>query len=326
MKRKELFLMLVPCLLFAGVALWQRARESNFPPDDGNFHLIIEKIEMRPISAKDVADGYDTKVVATLNHSGPEPTWWGKQSGTFADSENKARLFYEDKTLKRAVKLPPDYKQEVTVFYWRPGWNNDTKRYEAIFLLKLSKLPPRPEKTVLRAPVAIENSNVWPHQDLSAAAPMVFTVREAKQIVEMPNVSRNPLLRVLKAKITKPNLAQQKTNGGYDTELDIDLQDLGPNDVTSSASGGNSIVDENDKPIPKDGGYSSGNRGIGSRPVLHFETNLSAIPKSQRHVFVKMKFSRGDRWPLIVRVPLRRNGQDLKGIVRAVPQAMQPTP
>ena len=326
MKRKELFLMLIPCLIFAGVALWQRAREANLPPDDGFFHLIIEKIEMRPIAAKDVADGYDTQVVATLNHSGPTPDWWGKQSGNYGSSDTKARLFYEDKNLKRAVRLPPDFTAEPNIFYWRPSWKTDTKRYEARFFLQLSKLPPRAEKTVLRAPLIIENSDIWPHQDLSKAAPLVFTVREAKQVVKTPNVARDPLLRLIKAEIIKPTAAQQKASGGFDTEINVHLQDLGPNDATASASGGDSIVDENDTPIANNGGYSSGSRGSGRRPVLHFECSLSRIAKSQRHVFVKMKFSRGDRWPLIVRVPIRQNGKDLKGRVQATAQPMKPTP
>lgn len=327
MKRRELLWMLLPCLLFAGVGLWMRAREAKLPPADGRLGLIIEKIETRPIKAKDAASGYDTEVVAILNYKGPKPDWWGKQSGNYGSSDHKMRLFYEMNGKKKRVKLPPDFKSEPEIFYWRPGWKSESERYEARFFLQLSKLPPRPEKTILRGPIAIEDSSTSPSTMLTPKVPLVFTVRGPKQILKAPIVSRDPLLRIIKAEVKKPTAAEQKTNGGYDTEVRMQLLDLKPNDPGGATHGGDEIVDEKGNPITGRIGWVTSSGAEASeahRPILRFSCRLAILPRSQRNVFVNMKFAQGDRWPLIVRVPLRVNSKDVKGVVQAVPMQAVP--
>lgn len=304
-----------------------RAREAKLPPDDGRLGLVIEKIETRPIKAKDAASGYDTEVVAILNYKGPKPDWWGKQSGNYGSSGHQMRLFYEMNGKKKVAKLPPDFKNEPEVFYWRPGWRNESGHYEARFFLQLSKLPPRAEKTVLRGPIAIEDSSTSPSTILTPQVPLVFTVRQPKQVVKLASVSRDPLLRILKAEVKKPTAVEQKTNGGYDTEVRISLLDLKPNDPGGATHGGDEIVDEKGNPINSKIGWGSSSGTEASdaqRPILRFACRLARIPRSQRHVFVKMKFAQGDRWPLIVRVPLRVNGKDIKGAVQAKPESTLP--
>lgn len=307
MRRKELFWMLIPCLLFAGVALFFRQREAHMPPDDGRFHLVIEKIEMPPISAKDAADGYDTEVNVTLNYRGPKPDWWGQQDGAWGDEDSKARLFYEAQGKPKPVKMPPHFKENPDIFYWRPSWNKDTERYKARFFLKLSPLPVRSEKTVLRAPIIIE-TQTYPHVDLSKAAPLIFTVRGPKETIKKPAVSTNPQLRVIKAEVLKQN-------GGFDTEVNVHLQDLSAADVKNSALGGYNFVDEKGQHISNSGSSAFGSRGDSHRPIVYLQCQRAKMPKTQRHIYVEMKYSINDRWPLEIRVPIRENGKDLKGVI-----------
>ncbi len=327
MKRKELFWMLVPCLLFAGVAFWMRAREARMP-SDGKFHLVIEKIETPPISAKDAADGYDTEVAVTLNFIGPKPAWWSQQSGGFGSSDQRECLFYEaegsPKGKGKPAKIAPDFKNNPTIFYWRPSWNKSTSRYDVRFFLPLSKLPSRREQTVLRFPIAIEDGSVYPHKNLCEPVPLIFTVRQPKQIVKPADAPRNPLLEIVTAEVIKPTAAQQKTNGGYDTEVELQLQYLGSKDDTGAATGSDSVIDENGNPIIGGPGWrtSSGQSGNDQdHPILKYQLRLTTIPQTQRNVFVRLKYSRGDHWPLTVRVPLRENGTDLSGIVKAKPES-----
>jgi hypothetical protein len=326
MKRRELFWMLIPCLLFAGMALWMGAREAKLPPDDGRIGLVIEKVETRPIHAKEAADGYDTEVAVILNYKGPKPSWWGKQSGNYGGSEHNARLFYEANGKTKAAKLPPHFKDAPPIFYWRPGWKSDTERYEARYFLKLSALPPRPEKTVLRSKIAVEDSALSPHVVLSQSVPLVFTVRGPNQIVKPAQVSRDPMLRIIKTEIKKPTAAEQKTNGGYDTEVQVSLLDLKPNDPGGSTHGGDEVVDEKGNPIRGGKGWSTSSGTTAAdplRPILKFGCTLKAYPRSQRNIFVKMKYSQGDRWPLIVKVPLRLKGKDVKGKVHAKQESFE---
>lgn len=334
MKRREILLMLLPCAFFALAALWMRVRETRNASLDRNgpFRLVIEKIETRPISAKDAASGYDTEVAIVLNHSGQEPKWWGKQNGNFGTGGSSSsdpinvHLFYETAGKRRLVKMPPDFKYEAELFYWRPGWKSDEKRYEARFFLKLAELPIRAEKTVLRGKVAIEDGSMSPHRKLCAPISFSFTVRQANQAIKKPLVSRDPGLTVRRIEIKKFSAAEQKTNGGYDTELNVYTFDH-VNKGSGDSSGGDKLLDEHGKEITNRPGWSM-SHGVRSeaerRSVLNYQFRLKSIPRSEKNVNLKTNYSRADRWPLQIRIPLRRNGKDLSGNVQALPDTGKP--
>lgn len=351
MKRRELLWMLIPCLLFAGVALWLRPQEKQTEArnsalealqarQNGPFELIIEKVQKRPIPAQDAFDGYDTYVTATLGHKGKKPAWWGKISGNYTDNTGPAHLF--------RVRNDKAAQMKDDVYYWRPGFLQKTDKYEARFLLKLRQIPRTDDKIVLRANVAVEDAG-WPGKAISPIVPLNFVVRKPRQIISMPAVSRDPQVTIRKIEIRKLGAATQKAIGGGYAEVQVHLLDRG-NDGSNTTNnsiglytskqiiiyGGaagttnNSIglytpklVDDKGRVISPDNSLNSHisiREGPGRQLLLVYKLRLKAVSPKERTVIYESKVSCGRRWPLSFRVPLRRNGRDLTGIVTALPE------
>jgi len=343
MKRRELFWMLVPCLVFAGAALWLRPREAAREAADETqrqadearlrepFRLVAEKIERRPVSAKDAADGYDTKVVVTLGHKGVAPPWWDKGVSAISDYwtgwGNSGLLFYESggkgAGKSRPVASPFDSRYRLGALYMRAARNSKTNKYEAFFLVTLRTLPPTREKIVLRTPVAIEDysgssNSRW--KQLTSPVPVVCTVRGPRETIKAPAVSRDAQVDVTDVEIMKPSPAEQKTNGGFDTELQIHLLDK---KSASQGSGGawdgdmwgsDKFLNGQEKEIlPYVYGESRIQEDAPNRRTLIYQLRLNAVARRVRDITSKSTFTRSDRWPLELRIPLRRNGKDVEG-------------
>ncbi|HEY0076208.1 MAG TPA: hypothetical protein VGB77_19050 [Abditibacteriaceae bacterium] len=333
MKRRELLWMLLPCLLFAGIALWLRPQEKRTAARDsalealqarqnGPFELIIEKVEKRLIPAQDAFDGYDTYVIATLGHKGKTPAWWGKISGDYTHNTGSAHLFRVQNN--KATQMRDD------VYYWRPSFLQKTNKYEARFLLKLRQIPRTDDKIVLRANVAIEDAR-WPGKAISPIVPLNFVVRQPRQIISMPAVSRDPQVTIRKIEIKKLNPARQNAISSEYAEVQVHLLDMG-NDGSNATNNSISVytpklVDDKGRVISPDKSWNSHistKEGPGRQRILVYKLRLKAFSPKERTVIYESKVSCGRRWPLSFRVPLRRNGQDLSGIVTALPERSSP--
>jgi hypothetical protein len=329
MKRRELLWMLLPCLLFAGIALWLRPQEKRTAErhsalealqarQNGPFELIIEKVEKRLIPAQDAFDGYDTQVVATLSHKGKKPAWWGTISSNYADNTGPAHLFRVQNDKARQTR--------GDVLYWRPGFLQKTNKYEARFLLKLRQIPRTDDKIVLRANVAIEDASLPVNKAISPIVPLNFVARKPRQIISMPAVSRDPQVTIRKIEIKKLSAATQKAIGGKDTEVQVHVFDAGADaDNTNNNIGlyTPELVDDKGRVISPDKSWNSNistKEGSGAERILVYELRLKSVSPKKRNVIYESKVSCGRRWPLSFRVPLRRKGRDLSGIVTALPE------
>ncbi len=76
MKRKELFWMLVPCLLMLGAGVY-------FSRDDIHpMRVAFDKVQLLPLTPRDIADGYDARVLVRTYVKGIPHSWWRKRSWT----------------------------------------------------------------------------------------------------------------------------------------------------------------------------------------------------------------------------------------------------
>jgi hypothetical protein len=258
-------------------------------------------------------------VIATLGHKGKKPAWWGKISGNYTDNTGPAHLF--------RVRNDKATQMRDDVYYWRPSFLQETDKYEARFLLKLRQIPRTDDKVVLRANVAIEDAR-WPGKAISPIVPLNFVVRKPRQIISMPAVSRDPQVTIRKIEIRKLNPTTQKAISGEYAEVQVHLLDMG-NDGSNTTN--NSIglytpklVDDKGRVISPDKSWNnhiSTKEGPGRQRILVYRLRLKAVSPKERNVIYESKVSCGRRWPLSFRVPLRRNGRDVTGIVAALPQS-----
>src|SRR5688572_20945488 len=71
MKRRELFWMLVPCLLLIVAGVWLRGREKDVKPKRTDFRVELEEVKLIPPTPREVALDYDTVVLAKARMQGP---------------------------------------------------------------------------------------------------------------------------------------------------------------------------------------------------------------------------------------------------------------
>src|SRR5215216_1704565 len=67
MKRREIAWMLLPCLLLAGVGWYFTKRNAR---TTGEFRVVVDKTSIEPITPREAADDFDTKVVIQAHSEG----------------------------------------------------------------------------------------------------------------------------------------------------------------------------------------------------------------------------------------------------------------
>lgn len=197
MKRKELFWMIVPCLLLVGLGWFMHGKKQHsiettrtvfWTPKP--FRLVVEKVKIEPVTPLQAFQGYDTKIKVTLNHSGATPPWWGNMSNDAGTSQPAAQLVFDDRRHQSPIKLTPNIKNAPKLYLLRPALNSEHNRYVANFLVNLSNVPQHSGTVKIRAYLAPENFRGMPF------CPPVFfqfTVRNKNQVIRPPHIEKSGL-------------------------------------------------------------------------------------------------------------------------------------
>lgn len=342
MKRKELFWMLIPCLLFAGAAWWLRPREAQWERQEQlrqaqlnkPLQLVVEKVERRAITPGQAQEGYDTQIIVTLNHKGKKPAWWGKISSCgesgWTGAGNAGILFYESKNQRRPVFIDSNSQYKMSAFYQRPVFNAKTDKYEAQFLMTLRHLPISKDKIVFRSPVAIEDCRPSPAKQLTPAVKVNYIIRQPYQKITMPKLSHNPQATVKSIEIKKLTLTEQQANGGIDTEIHLFIQGKVAASGIPSLNGDEFLNGKGKRVSPyvyvtgfisavPNIGPTMANKPKSSKPSLQDEWiiqwKFQQMPAREKDVTLKMEYRHGDAWPMEIRIPMRRNGKDIQGLL-----------
>ncbi len=330
MKRRELFWMLLPCLGLALFAIVLRNRPgATLIIGGAPFQMVVESVRREPVTAYEVSQGYDSSLKIVIGHKSDEPLWWGQQSGGFGSSGG-ARVLFEHEGKLRPIKLPPNFKAEPQVFYWRPTWNNEKKHYVARILTHLSDVPARPGRVVVQANLAIQSNMSTP-----ISAPLWFShvVRNAGENIKAPVVSRETGLIIEKVEIGPVPPVEAKSgvsiSPGADTRIRIVLL-RARKENSGSAMGSADIIDEKGHNWNMNSGSSGGSEEASAdsdplrkrREFLTYECDLKQIPLSSGRVWLKTKYSSNNAWPLQIKIPLR----DAQGRTLYTTSALQPAP
>ena len=141
----EKLLLLVPSLLLAFVALYFQLVYRKPAPDDNKIKLVITKNERIPVTSREAALGYDTKIVATFQARNVEqlPAGWRYLAGLLDLEE----IVLASDTKKTWMATTNFYKPQVItqancVVYvrYQPILNQDPYEQKATFLLNLSSI------------------------------------------------------------------------------------------------------------------------------------------------------------------------------------------
>lgn len=318
MKRKELFWMLVPCLILLVLAFVWRGRPGATLLINQPFAVVVEKVEKETLKPNEVADGWDTKLKITLRHQGLTPKWWGKpveDSGSFEG----VRFYYEDKGKQSAVKLSGHKNPFGNYLLWKPVWNEESGRYEARLLLPLAKVAPHPGSVKVQARLDFQKNNA----PLCPPARLQYTARRPGEVVQVPQVSKNSHLRIEQTIIGDVPPSSAKTQSfPVDTRITWKVRYFDTGEKTTYMLGVQpELYDE--KGNLYDSTRYGGARGVDkTNPISSAEADfdLKSIPRSAGVLTLRGKIGIGSYWPLEIAVPVR----DKQGRILKTPQALAP--
>lgn len=319
MKRKELFWMLAPCAFLVLMALWLRGRPGATLLLNEPFSVLVEKVEKEALNAREVSDGWDTKLKITLTHKGPTPQWWGQPVDDSGFNDG-VRLFYDHKGKQSAVKAQqPTNLYSEDFLLWRPVWDQENQRYIARLLLPLAKVPLRPGSVKVQARIVFEKNNT----PLCPPGRLETIVRRPGEVVRVPTISKDSHLGIEKFIIEDVPPAQLKAEGyTADTRIEwkVRYYDTGEN-TTYSAGVEVQLYDAHGATYSPN--YAGGEGGLSpqqSTTSAVADFDVKSIPRSAGALTLRGHIGIGSYWPLKVEIPIR----DSLGRVLKTPQTPAP--
>ena len=322
MKRKELFLMLVPCLLLI-VGGWYFSRRNPSTHDNynsGPFRTVATKIEVLPASAREVSEGFDRKVEATVTNAGVPVLPLGAQllptPGTSFSGPQNVQLFQGDSP--QPLQVPPGSLRKLGIH------GNEQK---SVVRLNLSKIPVGKGDLVLKMQSQIDSGYAISIKGKKRYVPLrsqpadiSVVVRRADEKVTAPLVSRvNPFI-VERAELedaTHHSFPQDPYMYG-DVILTLHrapLPQMGDKKPVM-AFYDTYLEDESGKKyrfLRRNKKYDSFNpafieNDITGRSKNTFDLRLSQIPPKAGQLTFKTKISVDNCWPREISVLLRNRG------------------
>ena len=299
MKRKELFLMFVPCLLLLGAgAYFSRHGAQNAD----TFSVTLDEVKVLPLTPYDIAKGHDAKVlVKTKMHGVPHELPGSVGSTTIFE------LHKELVSLKtnRIIEIP-----NGTMGIGSISHTNQDGQHETTLLISLKNVAPTAQPIALRvfAKARLVEAGINPEKILQSSATnaQLVTIRPA-------NVTAPPFNKYRPFEIIGCRTSWQAVTGGQICELHIitkrseaPINGEGRSEVNWS---GQLWGDGNNLNMDGSMGYGYDEKTQITEIVPSVRSIV--ISKNLRTVVLKGALSLNDCWPLPIEIVLRENGKNI---------------
>lgn len=298
-KARELGLMLLPVFVLIGVGLWiQRVPSWRNPlmAHFGPYRIVIDEAKSVPVTPRDVAMGWDTKVVVRAHYEGRLPT---NVTNMDRVSSFSADLFARNSSGEQRLN-PRLIHQTVMSSPATDGTIGEVR-------LKLSQLPADGSELIVRGSPRHEwfaPKSRWKKKLGYTSPTFAVVVRRAGTSTVIPHVSRVSPLKFHSAKIEPISVAGL---GGIDmgiTVLILHLKVLKREDIHIARFEDTYLIDAHGKRYTvhqtvMGDGYQS---GLIRRD---FWIALKAIPRSVDPIHLRASVSVNDCWPLKISVLVR---------------------
>jgi hypothetical protein len=317
MKRKELLWMIIPCLLL-GTLYFVRYRIN--PPF--SLRAVYDGMTEVPLTPREVAEGYDTKIALILQSKGEASPPFGTTFLSSRAESNTVELVYGSPL--RAVP------QAASPFYWKrvyasgPSINRDKNALH--IALKLSNVPARYNPLFLK--VQCYTKEFFQERDsftfqMINSPPITVTVliRAAGERIRPPHVSRDPEMSLKQVLLDAKSFStpfKGYTLSKNDVRLEVmfrphvkDERDTTSFTYLKCLSG--EILDEQGnvcRTISAEDLIAVGSFGALGEiwdATLSFHLPLSSIPSNRGQLTFRGRFCADQRWPLTLSVVVREN-------------------
>ncbi len=323
MKRKELFWMLLPCLLV--VPLWI-ARQKRNPPF--TLHAVYTGIQNLPVTATDVAEGFDTKIALNLRAVGEASPPYGTQyQFAIVNTEHcNVRLVYGS---------PP---KELPYRFWQqysPAPTLDRDKIQMQVMMKLGKIPAHYGEIHLRTQTGVELNYTEPPRTMPPfihiRSPLIdidVPVRTPNDHLRAPQVSHQSaihLSRVLLDQQPFSSFGDTYTPSGNDIRLEVNFRPNHVADLDDPDQHFTYLICLSAKLVDDAGNvyktYSTEEliaAGVFEKnkdAKISFLVPLSAAPLNAGKLTFQGRFCADQRWPLVLSVVVREGGKPVSDAV-----------
>ena len=185
MKRKELFLMIVPCLLLLGAGVYFTKHKPM-----NSFRIVVEKAELRPVTPREIAKGFDTKVFIKTRII------------SLAFMDKKPDFRYAHRIDAKIVSHPNGVESDVPSILQRKIMAGDMRisgrQQENTILLKLAEIPV--SQGALDYYITVHGEK-WNDAERCMVAetpvtPILLPLRQSGQRIKLPSVSKQQPFRL----------------------------------------------------------------------------------------------------------------------------------
>ncbi len=297
MKRHELLLMLLPCLLLAGTAFYLTRHEAK-PTPDGPLRVVLDEVKIIPATPREVAQGCDLTMLIKARMLGPASMDF-TQPSSFNYLVNMGAKVVDAKG--NQVQVPPSNGG----FAARDQQSAHVISEQATYPLRLRDVPRDKGALYFRVIVNGYAVDSGKNNDIYLrSAPRNFLVRRKGEVIAPPRVSKyrpfsltgyrthwstEPGKQICTVEMTAETFEEaRKTEGRSSIRLDK-VQLTGDK-----------------KPLPQVGlsfhGWDKGTATISQQVD---------VPNAARDVTFKANLSLNECWPMPLEVALRKNGKNI---------------
>ena len=294
---REASVLLLPVLALGGVALWMQARAPR--DESGPFGLVVQRVERQDATARDVAEGFDTRFVVSLGHRGRRPEHWGE--ATASRGLGSPRCF--DRVGRRWRAWEQKRVSDRSLVF-----DADSGTYRSTFAMRLAD--PSSTSGEMRVKLNIM-AEAWRERAYVGIIPekssFEFTARRAGESITKPQVSRLSPLRVQRVVIQKLTWDGARPMPGL--EAMFFLHPPGPPTGLSFSKRkpqilhtykGGYFEDERGRRFPDPQSYS-GSQGFDGTVRRTFE--VPNLPKARRLTW-HARVSLDESWPVQIKAVL----------------------
>ncbi|RYG59531.1 hypothetical protein EON80_25640 [bacterium] len=279
--RRDLALMMSP-VIFLGLLGWAlRTRQAAQVVANQPFRLQIEKVSFVPVTPREAFDGYDTKVLLTLGHSGPTPAWWNtKSSGQYA--EKGARIIAVSGNSKRVLDRVP---------YVIAPYRSDDGEWQSKIVLKLADVPASVGEVRYQDSLAVINNR----GRISPPLAVDFRLRKANESTGVPQVDQRPSCALDKLFVAR--------EPAYANSVRLKIWLRSPE---SQPWGEVRLIDSHGKLVPQQRFREDFDSNmVGGGPIKVYSGTIDLDPVKTKAASADVIFYDGDKWPLKIPVSLR---------------------
>ena len=280
--------MVLPVLLLGAVGWMLRLKKAAVVRTNEPFRLTVDKIAFVPLTPREVFDGYDTKAVLTLSHSGPAPTWWKAGFGGYS-SARRGKIIAVTSGGKRVLGRWP---------YVSTPHRTQAGEWQAEVMASLASVTAKTGELRFQDSMA-----VFSNGGLRVSPPMAldFRLRSKGVTTRVPLVDRRSKISLLKVFVAPSPRDENAARVRIWLSHPSETQMFSWSDADLVDGRGNSVSPTPTYLETDDGATSVSNAGV--TEVFTGNFDLTSVKTSVAKA--EAIFSNGKEWPLRVSIPLR---------------------